>query len=90
MNINTKMYPRHFSVCSIKIYGRMLFRRCFYLLTKSDKPSTEWEILSIGETLAAEIFFVESVKNAIFNRLSSLSPQYLIKRLLFKNWRALQ
>lgn len=55
MNINTKMYPRHFSV-RIKIYGRMLFRRCFYLLTKSDKPSTEWEILSIGETLAAEIF----------------------------------
>lgn len=64
MNINTKMYPRHFSV-RIKIYGRMLFRRCFYLLTKSDKPSTEWEILSIGETLAAEIFFVESVKNII-------------------------
>lgn len=90
MNINTKMYPRHFSV-RIKIYGRMLFRRCFYLLTKSDKPSTEWEILSIGETLAAEIFFLESVKNAIFNRLSSfISPQYLIKRLLFKNWRALQ
>ena len=79
--------------CIRGIFWLIRPKSLFYPLTKSDKPSTEGESLSIGR----QTLFVESVKNiirekrlyAIFNRFSScLSPRYLTRRLLLKNWRA--